>query len=72
MHQRRIYHSSNGDSWWLTEAEDGRVVVRHEANEASGGKVSEISLGDFLGTGQSGPEHQALLTMIGGLVGPPT
>ncbi len=72
MHQRCIHHSSNGDSWWLCKADDGRLFFQHEANEASGGKVSEIRLGDFLGTGQSGPEHQALLAMIGGLVEAPT
>ncbi len=35
-------------------------------------KVSEISVGDFFGNGRSGPEHQALLTMIAELVRPPT
>jgi hypothetical protein len=34
----------------------------------SGGKVSSIELGDFLGAGKAGPEHQALIRLIGSLV----
>jgi len=34
----------------------------------SGGRVTEIEIGAFLGTGAHGPEHQALLRLIGSLV----
>jgi hypothetical protein len=30
--------------------------------------VSSIELGDFLGGGKAGPEHQALIRLIGNLV----
>ena len=37
----------------------------------SGGKLSHIELGEFLRAGGSGPEHQALLRLIGALVDVP-
>jgi hypothetical protein len=40
----------------------------HEANLASGGKMTAIELRDFLGHGRAGPEHQALIRLIGSLV----
>ena len=43
-------------------------VVRHEANVPSGGKRTDIDIGDFLSSGQRNPEHQALLRLIGTLV----
>jgi hypothetical protein len=64
--QREIYHSTNGDRWLLCR-EGQRVFVLHNANEASGGKLTQIELGDFLRKGHSGPEHQALVQMIGHL-----
>jgi hypothetical protein len=66
-HQREIYHSENGDRWWLCR-DDGRVFVLHRANVSSGGTVTKIELGDFLGAGKAGPEHQALIRLIGSLV----
>lgn len=66
-HQREIYHSENGDRWWLCR-DDGRVFVLHKANVSSGGTVTKIELGDFLGAGKAGPEHQALIRLIGSLV----
>jgi hypothetical protein len=59
--QRKIYVSENGDRWWLCEE------VLHEANLSSGGKSTKIEIGDFLGTGKTGPEHQSLLRLIGEL-----
>ena len=44
------------------------MYVVHEPNEASGGKASAIGLGEFLSQASIGPEHEALLRMIGGLV----
>ncbi len=66
--RRELYHSSNGDRWFLArDSESGEVFVRHEANSASGGNVAHIDLGTFLSSGE-GPEHQELLRLIGTLV----
>jgi hypothetical protein len=67
-HQREIYHSENGDQWLLCRDDDGRVFVLHKANVSSGGTAAKIELGDFLGRGKAGPEHQALARLIGSLV----
>ena len=45
---RKLYSSPNGDRWFLIRDESGDVLIRHEANAASGGHVTHISLGDFL------------------------
>ena len=66
-HQRKIYLSENGDSWWLCREDGGRVYVLHEANLSSGGTTTKIEIGDFLSTGKRGPEHQSLLRLIGEL-----
>jgi hypothetical protein len=66
MSQRKLYRSENGDTWWLCR-EDSRVYVLHEANLSSGGSRTEIQIGDFLAEGRAGPEHQALLKLIGTL-----
>jgi hypothetical protein len=66
--QREIYHSENGDRWLLCRDDDGRVFVLHKANVSSGGTATKIELGDFLGRGKAGPEHQALARLIGSLV----
>jgi hypothetical protein len=47
---------------------DGRGFVLHKANVSSGGSVTKIDLGDFLGRGKTGSEHQALARLIGSLV----
>ena len=67
-HQRKIYNSENGDQWLLCRDDDGRVFVLHKANVSSGGTETKIELGDFLGRGKAGPEHQALARLIGSLV----
>ena len=67
-HQREIYHSENGDRWLLYRDDDGRVFVLHKANLSSGGTATKIELGDFLGRGKAGPEHQALARLIGTLL----
>jgi uncharacterized glyoxalase superfamily protein PhnB len=70
---RTLYTSSSGDRWHLArDTETGRVFIRHEANPPSGGRVSEIAVETFLGTGASGPEHQELLRLIGTLVEEPS
>jgi hypothetical protein len=66
--QREIYHSENGDRWFLCRGEDSRVFVLHKANVSSGGTTTNIELSEFLARGKSGPEHQALAGLIGSLV----
>jgi hypothetical protein len=66
--QREIYHSENGDRWLLCRDDDERVFVLHHANQPSGGTITKIELGAFLGRGKAGPEHQALARLIGTLV----
>ncbi|SER23271.1 hypothetical protein SAMN05216548_113123 [Faunimonas pinastri] len=69
-HTRELYRSSSGDRWLLAkESSSNRAYIRHEGNASSGGHVSEIDIGSFLGNGAHGPEHQALMRLIGSLVG---
>ena len=69
---RTLYHSSNGDRWRLArDTETARVFVQHESNVPSGGRVTAIEIGTFLGSGALGPEHQELLRLIGTLVEEP-
>jgi hypothetical protein len=69
---RTLYQGSSGDRWRLArDTETGRVFVRHEANLPSGGRVTEVDLATFLGAGERGPEHQAVVCLIGGLVEDP-
>jgi hypothetical protein len=67
--RKEIYCSENGDRWFLCRTDNGHAHVEHQANSSSGGKVTIIELGDFLGHGKAGPEHQALIRLIGSLVG---
>lgn len=56
-----IYISSNGDCWRLvTDEASHRVLVRHEANAASGGRVTDMDASAFLQMGGSGPEFVAV------------
>ncbi len=64
---RKLYASPNGDRWHLVRDASGEVLVRHEANLAAGGKVTDIAIADFLESGR-GPEQQELLRLIGTLV----
>jgi hypothetical protein len=67
--RRELYRSPNGDGWFLgREPTNGHAFVIHQPNGPSGGHLSHIELGTFLSSGQSGPEHQALLRLIGTLV----
>ena len=69
LEARELYRSANGDRWSLVrDAASERVFVRHEPNVSSGGRASDIEVGDFLARGDRGPEHQALLRLIGTLV----
>jgi hypothetical protein len=66
--RRKLYESSSGDCWYLCRSRAGQVVVSHEPNVSSGGRPSQIEVRDFLAKGNQGPEHQALLELIGKLV----
>jgi hypothetical protein len=68
MARRELYGSPNGDRWFLVRDPAGHVFIGHESNLPSGGKVTDIEIGAFLGEGQRNPEHQALLRLIGTLV----
>jgi hypothetical protein len=41
--------------------------VKHEPNVRSGGRTSYTEICKFLREGANGPEHQALLNLIGSL-----
>ncbi|TPG41476.1 hypothetical protein EAH89_28745 [Roseomonas nepalensis] len=70
MTQRRLlYESESGDRWFLLrEPEPERVFVRHEPSSASGGRVADLEIGEFLIRGVYGPEHVELLRLVGSLV----
>jgi hypothetical protein len=66
---RILYESANGDVWWLVrDPQSGVAMVEHKPNASSGGRTSLIEIGKFLRAGANGPEHQALLQLIGTLV----
>lgn len=67
--RRELYRSPNGDTWFLgREPGNGHAFVIHQPNGPSGGWLSPIELGAFLSNEAKGPEHQALLRLIGTLV----
>lgn len=67
--RRELYRSPNGDTWFLgREPENGYAFIIHQPNGPSGGRLSPIELGAFLNAETKGPEHQALLRLIGTLV----
>jgi hypothetical protein len=64
-----LYASPNGDRWSLCRGEGpADVFVLHEANIPSGGVTSRVELGPFLLDGTPGPQHEALLRLLGALV----
>jgi hypothetical protein len=66
---REFATSSNGDRWCLELDEASGVPhIVHQANLPSGGAITRMELGDFLRR-QDSPERQALVVMIGTLVG---
>lgn len=69
--RRELYRSPNGDTWFLgREPENGHAFIIHQPNAPSGGRLSHIELGAFLREA-AGPQQQALLRLIGGLVDVP-
>lgn len=70
--RRELYRSPQGDAWFLgREPENGHAFIIHQPNAPSGGRLSHIELGAFLSGETKGPEHQALLRLIGSLVDVP-
>jgi hypothetical protein len=67
LKERKLYSSSNGDSWSLCRDSHNRVFVLHRVNVPAGGANEIIELSDFLRLDRSGPEHQALRQLIGSL-----
>lgn len=60
-----IYRSQNGDAWRLVrDTASGRVLVRHEANASSGGRITDMGVEEFLSQGGSGPEYVALRRLM--------
>ena len=62
MSETTFYTSQHGDRWVLIKNERA-PVVEHRPNAASGGRVTQVSVADFLSVGNSGPEHQMLRSM---------
>ena len=64
-----LYHSENGDRWLLVrDPESVWAYVRHVPNEGSGGQATDVSISEFLARGSYGPQHTALMRLIGSLV----
>jgi hypothetical protein len=69
MTGRVLYESANGDIWRLVrDPHSGGPVVEHQPNPSSGGRTSRTAIGQFLRAGGNGPEHRALLALIGKLI----
>lgn len=65
-----FHRSPNGDRWLLRRCEHKAPVVRHVPNAASAGTVSEFAVGAFLSSENYGPEHDALVELLAGLIPP--
>jgi hypothetical protein len=61
---KELHISPNGDRWTLCRNSAGNLTVSHQPNLASGGRVSENDVTNFLSKGGQGPEHQALLQAL--------
>lgn len=65
MTDMKLFASSpNGDQWSLETLENETVVV-HNANLASGGHQTKITIATFLDQSAGKPEHSALLQILG-------
>jgi hypothetical protein len=70
---QEIYRSSNGDRWTLVrDTFADRLLVRHEANPASGGSVTETDVDAFLSVAGAGPEFAALRNLLNKPAHPPS
>ncbi len=62
---REFYRSSNGDRWSVIKSQGGGdVYVRHEPNEASGGRPTVVDLATFVARGADSPEGQAFQDLL--------
>jgi hypothetical protein len=62
---QHICRSSDGDRWWLiTDLSSDKKIVRHQANQSSGGKITDTDVDAFLQIGGSGPEFAALRELL--------
>ncbi|HTI82271.1 MAG TPA: hypothetical protein VL614_17610 [Acetobacteraceae bacterium] len=60
-----IYRSSNGDRWELVRTADPeRTLVRHIANQSSGGRTTDTAVEDFLKVDGPGAEFAALRRIL--------
>lgn len=60
-----IYTSPNGDRWTLlADSKAEQQIVRHDANEASGGHITYKAVDDFLSENGAGPEYSALRVLL--------
>jgi hypothetical protein len=62
--QRKIFGSGKGDSWWLYRDDCGSVFVLQEDYS---GQITKWEIASFLSHPHPGPEHQALVDLIGKL-----
>jgi len=68
MPERVLYQSSNGDALLTRNPTSKLPTVKHVPNASSGGQISYTDIGTFLRAGANGPEHHALLKLIGTLL----
>jgi hypothetical protein len=62
---QHIYRSANGDRWSLiTDPSTDEKIVRHQANQSSGGQITDLEVAEFLDIGGSGPEFAALRDLL--------
>jgi hypothetical protein len=60
-----FYRSSNGDRWQLIrDTAFGRSFVRHEPNLASGGRITDTDVEEFLNRTGTSPENIALRALL--------
>jgi hypothetical protein len=60
-----IYRSQNGDRWqFIRDDVSGRYIVRHEANQSSGGHRTDLDAEDFLSQDGPWPEYAALRRLL--------
>ena len=68
MYTKRLYTSSNGDTWDLVRDRE-QVFVLHRPNLASGGAPQRIELDAFLAHERHTAQNVALVSLIGTLAG---
>jgi hypothetical protein len=62
---QNVYRSANGDRWSLiSDSSTGEKIVRHQANQSSGGKITDTDVDAFLQIGGPGPEFAALCELL--------